>query len=502
MNEVNIPSRVRRKLLDFQIPHLIKLIKSIRNNDRALDASDTGTGKTYIGVALCIILGLRPLIICPKSVLTPWRKVLRFFRCGFYGIVNYESIHNCRYYKPGENKKSDCPYIRRTRNDQINEYVYKWRKLPNDIIIIFDEVHRCKNKITQNHIMLRSLAITTARILMLSATACDNADNFALVGFVLGLYDKIKDSKKWIRSLQGKHDNVMQAIHEVVFPCYGSRIRISDLGDVFPKNTILAQCYDMATAKEIEEQYKLIEEEVEHLKFKEENSGCVLSRILYARMRIEQLKIPTFLEQARMLKEDGKAIAIFVNFTSTLETIADELGTRCVIYGEQTLEERDENIEKFVDNRRRYIICNIRSGGTGISIQDINGVYPVNTIISPSWSAQDVLQALGRAHRAKGKSEVVQHLVFCKGTIEEQICRNLCEKIKNIACLNDGDINSYKIEGLLDVDGNSQPKTPKSEFELTFEEITALMARQKRLENDLEETKNKIKQLEIKLDNM
>ncbi len=57
-------------------------------------------------------------------------------------------------------------------------------------------------------------------------------------------------------------------------------MRIKKLGNLFPDNKIIAECYDMDNAIEIEEQYKIIEEEVEKLKTKEEGSGCALSRIL------------------------------------------------------------------------------------------------------------------------------------------------------------------------------------------------------------------------------
>lgn len=323
MNEINrddvkIPSRVRLKLLEFQVEQVINIVISLMINARAFDASDTGTGKTYVTVAVCLVLNLYPLIICPKSVINTWRKVMRYFRCEYYGIINYESLQNCKYYKEGEDKKSRCKYIKRQRETEDGEYIYQWRKLPSDMIVVYDEVHRCKNKRTQNHMILESLADTTMKILILSATGCDKPENFGMIGYVLGLYPSVMDCKKYLKSLGG--DNVMNELNKIIFPRYGSRMRIRDLGDLFPKNTIICNCYDMSTAKEIEEQYRIIEDEVDRLKNKEDNSGCALTRILYARMRIEQLKIPTLIEQARMRKENGKSVIIFVNFTGTLET--------------------------------------------------------------------------------------------------------------------------------------------------------------------------------------
>ena len=44
----------------------------------------------------------------------------------------------------------------------------------------------------------------------------------------------------------------------MLFPFYGSRLRISELGNLFPRNQIIPECYDMDNAREIENQYLII----------------------------------------------------------------------------------------------------------------------------------------------------------------------------------------------------------------------------------------------------
>ena len=66
------------KLLNYQVEHVERLAYSLTSYNRVLDASDTGTGKTYTSVAVCKIFGWKPFIICPKSVITSWLKVLKF----------------------------------------------------------------------------------------------------------------------------------------------------------------------------------------------------------------------------------------------------------------------------------------------------------------------------------------------------------------------------------------------------------------------------------------
>ena len=100
------------KLLDYQKQHVESIINSLITYNRAVDASDTGTGKTFTSVSACKIIGWKPFIICPKSVITPWVEVLKIFKCDFYGITNYELMQNCSYYDSNGNKLK-IPFLSR-----------------------------------------------------------------------------------------------------------------------------------------------------------------------------------------------------------------------------------------------------------------------------------------------------------------------------------------------------------------------------------------------------
>ena len=55
------------QLRDYQVPHAEKIFQSLVNRNYALDASDTGTGKTYVALECCKRLGVVPLVVGPKS---------------------------------------------------------------------------------------------------------------------------------------------------------------------------------------------------------------------------------------------------------------------------------------------------------------------------------------------------------------------------------------------------------------------------------------------------
>lgn len=497
--EPKVTDEIKAKLLTYQISHVENLMYSLKTYGRVCDVSDTGTGKSYTAVASIISIGCVPFIVCPKSVLSTWNNVVKHFNAKCYGYSNYETLQNCKQYTSVDKQiKIKCPYIDRIDKEQKGSYV--WNTLPDDVVIVYDEVHRCKNVRTINHGLLLSLAQTKSKILMLSATACDKPENFALCGYVLKLYKNINESSKWLDKVSQGYDNPMHAVHDEIFPEYCSRMRIRDLGKLFPDNQVLAECYDMDSAEEIQKQYELIEAEVEKLKKKEESSGNVLARMLYARMKIEQLKIPTILELAKKYMKEHLAVVIFVNFTNTLKTIATSLKTKCLIYGEQSLEHRNQSINDFNNDISQIIICNTKTGGVGLSLHDLHGNFPRISIISPSWSAVDILQVLGRVYRANGKTPVRQRILYCKGTIEEKICENMKGKINNIAQLNDGDLLSYKIEGL--TDDFDQSKNTVNEFDLIMLRIATLHAKNERLKREIKETDDEIQTLTTLVENM
>jgi len=335
---------------------------------------------------------------------------------------------------------------------------------------------------------------------MLSATACETPIKFLVGGLCLGFYKTLKEGSLWIETLNCKNGDTMLEINKLVFPNYGSRMRIKQIKDMFPFNTVIADCVEMECKEEIELEYKKIEQAVDILRKKEESTLSPLAAILYARMRIEQLKIPVFVKTIKEYLDDNCSIAIFVNFTGTLLTLADEFKTKCLIYGEQSLDERNAAINAFQTNDSRIIICNIKSGGVGISLHDITGKYRRISIVSPSYSAQDVLQTLGRIYRAGSKTDTLQKIIYCKGTVEEELCESIKKKIQNISSLNDGQRDTYIIKNLLEENDEILKTDQISDFDKMYLQINVLNIKKERLKQDLDEIEKNISKLQLQIE--
>jgi len=457
-------------LLPYQEAHAATLEEALKQTCQcAIDASDTGTGKTYVAAALAKRLQLGVVVVCPKSVLISWQRVLQQFGVTIYGIANYELIKGGSWYTDviGDIKE---PCLFTEKNPDYKKGDWKWRwnttKLSTEnVLFIFDEVHRCKNVNTVNAKMLLALAGQPCKKLLLSATIADKVPYFAvfakMLGFIgtadeFGLFLKklkyggsgstkpsIAQHAKILTDAAATHD--MLVLHRMIFPSHGSRMKISDLKGVFPDNRVIADTYKMDddTVAEIKKQYDYISAVHTEAEAREALAVCPLTIILRARQKIEALKVKTIAELVVDHLANGDSVAVFVNYLDTMRLLQSQLSdlgqpVKCVIKGGQTTEERQNMIDLFNEDKERVIICQIQSGGVGISLHDTIGAHPRVSIISPSWSAQDLMQAFGRIHRASGKTPCIQKLVYCHGTVEEHICGILNKKLLNYALLNDG----------------------------------------------------------------
>lgn len=217
--------KITNKLLSYQVQHTQNIVRIIKDMTACLDASDTGTGKTYCAIAACKILNLSPIIICPKSVISTWKKVSEYFDVKPEKIINYESLRTGNNYDKME----------KIVDKETNKTSYKFQETPNTIFI-FDEVHRCSNLDTENSAILFAAKRTTTPILILSATIADFPEKFKPFFYILNFIDKensanISDTKymrivdTWIFG----DKKPMIRIHNMLYPKRASRMRIDVL---------------------------------------------------------------------------------------------------------------------------------------------------------------------------------------------------------------------------------------------------------------------------------
>jgi len=430
LDSIDIKQEILNKILPYQTLHTINMISAVKKNISSIDASSTGTGKTYTTCAVCKQLQLMPLIICPKSIISTWKHILKYFDVKYLDVINYESIIS-----KTQDKNSYIKII-------DNKYSWDFTNYKENIIVIFDEAHKCKNPQSNNGRLLLSTK-DTIKTLLLSATICDKEQDFYVYGYILGLYKRKNEGKRWIESMKREMKNQYKnkssnILENFIFPQKGSKMSMADLGDNYPKNQISVECYTINDdeIKIINEYHKDIKNKIQKIKIAEN---------IKMRQIIEKIKIRIMCELFDTYYAENKSIVFFVNFRNSHKLIELYLEKKNIKYaninGSQNEKERDENINLFQNNEVRAIICMIQSGGISISLHDIKGTHPRISLISPSYSHIELIQTIGRIYRSGCLTPCLQKIIFCADTFEENIVKILKTKKDVLDTLTDKDFD-------------------------------------------------------------
>lgn len=441
----------KSELFKYQRHHTKILIHALKKHGCAVDASDTGTGKTHCAIIAAKNLGYNIIVMCPKSVIPAWQRAGTFH--------NYKNIDNSTNLKKLKKDKwiyvtnyeqfkfNNSMFLKVKTDKETKKQIYTW-KVPKKIVLIVDECHRAKNHKTQNSKMLYAAYIEKIPMMLLSATMIDRVPYMYTIGYLTGIFHSVMHFKQWIknRKLEYPDQNpskiCMKKLHDHIFPERGSRMTIDQLGDKFPDNNIIYEpCQIGSENKQIHAIYAKMVSSVEKIIANKGDSNCILTVMLRARQSAELMKVVIIAQMVQDFLDEGKSVAVFLSFNDSIEQLALTLKTECVITGDNP-EERQELIDQFQADKSRIIICNSKAGGVGISLHDLNGNYPRVSIIVPSWSAMEVKQCLGRIARAGGKTKCIQKILYCSDSIEETIVALIKKKIENIDMVNDGPIKN------------------------------------------------------------
>jgi len=450
-------------LLKPQFEHVRKLVDSLYLNGFALDMSETGTGKSYAAAAVAREMNRPLVLISPKTVIPQWEKVLKTFGLKPVVVINYEKIGrgNTKWMKWKKQPDPTKPW-KEEAMDLLPEFTF-----PRNALVLIDEGHKCKGNHTSNSLMMIMLTVQGYKTLVSSATLATTPMEMKAVGYLSGLHALYNftdfcrlhgadwlpryGALSWDMASAGAK-KAMLALNEYLFETRGcaSRMTVDDFGDLFPESHIVADAFDLGDANTKKAQSVYDEMEAELAKLDERCEGYsthIFAIMMEARRKAELLKVPLFVDMMEDLYDEGKSVVIFVNFEDTVQSIVKRLGHMKkfkgqigFIVGGQHAESRQKDIEAFNADEKRILIANIKAGGVGISLHDLNGNFPRASIISPNFSAFELVQALGRVWRQGGLTKSYQKIVFAANTIEENACRRVQFRINNLSTLNDADL--------------------------------------------------------------
>ena len=414
-------------------------VEKLAEGTSTIDTSSVGTGKTVVAAAIAETLDCPVAVICPKSVITAWERELDEFGVKAIFVLNYEKI-----------RTGGTPHMKKQ-----GKKIMSWN-MPRNTLVFVDEIHKCKGPYTQNCQLVISLIQQGYRVHGMSATACENPTEMRSIGFMLGLHGLNKTGsgksswyrwmtengcaqdrwKQWRLLSRAKLTDVKESIYGIT----GKKLTVEDFPDSFRANRVFVEPVQFGGAKKIIKAYEelgitpaIVQEYIENGTVTD--SDFVLVNLLRARQLAESFKTPDLAEMAEDLVGQGNSVVIFVNFRETVEALCEKLHKCYRIEGGQSAKERQQVVDAFQDDKINLLAVNIAAGGTGLSLHDINGKRPRISLISPSFSAKDHLQTLGRIHRNGAKSDALQKILVAADSIEEAVMKSIKRKLKNLEAL-------------------------------------------------------------------
>ncbi len=455
-------------LKPYQLGPVYTLLEAAVRPDvkMTLDASEMGLGKTWIAMAVAKTLGWNFGVVCPANVVTKWTNISMDlpFELEPEFVLSYDKL------RAGKTPYLDR-YVRGRGKKEVAEF--KWNTSDN-VVIIFDEVHMCANADSLNGRMLKA-AIDDPFIYVhgMSGSVAESPLDLKTVGYGLALHDfndhwewclrngavygpfggllfnsGMSDARKLTKN-QARARRRLLKIHHHIFPERGCRLRKSEIADQLPDNEIMAEVVDLNFDNPfLKEPLALLMEKETDDEAKAEEKGLSVSSLVMNtrdRQRSELGKCPTIFNRTMDLLDEGNSVIIFLNYRETIEVLRkmftkSKHGFACLVGG-LTTPQRNETLRTFQSNEKRIILVQLEAGSASIDLDDTRGTHPRAVLLSPTYSAKTLIQALARAHRTTTLSKVMQWILFSAGGVEERACRICQHKLNNMSLLNDGDLS-------------------------------------------------------------
>ena len=446
------------ELKDWQRPLAARQSEVLGRQRAFLCAAHTGAGKTFIACQTIKDLGIPTLVVCPKIARSQWHSVLEGMGVDdrlVLGVVNPENL------------------IASKRNPYYSHETGWSDMVPRGpALLVFDEMHRGCGGIYKlpragGKGSGNKQALMTARwvnrsteghrVLALTATPADSPMKMQALGYLMGFHSFVAPSfYDWCR----RHGCSMQARgRQAAFAFTRDRLRAKaimegirrDMGERFmsitpaeipgfPEETREVVLVDLAK----EDHEGLVQAYAEMPELMKKPSRDSMVKLLRLRQQAEFCKASVLAGMAADETADGNSVFLCLNFTDARLRVQAELERAGVpfaaIYGGQNERERQSGIESFQRNEVPVMVGMSSACGVALSLHDERHERPRVSLISPSYSASELLQALGRIRRVGG-THATQRIVLAAGSVEERVAKAVNGKIDNIGALTDADLS-------------------------------------------------------------
>lgn len=447
----------------YQLDAARRLSEILSERGFALDASDTGIGKTFTAIATAMEFQLGKdsippvAVICRARAVTKWKEALAEFGITPEFVMSWEKARNGRnkYFIPIRNR------LGRVRAFSL--------VMPNPMILIIDEIHAGGGLKSQNaELVIAAQRNPNVLVLGLSATPADSPLKMRALGFCTSMHRLDNDFWNWCRRngcvrspfgglyfRKGDRDRVLGDIHRTLFDGpnpWGIRLRKKDLFEAgqFPEAQTAVELWDLPDSPPswLLPWLQLVDDDEQADVERHEGNPSPGILAIRDRQRAELFKVPALIEEIEDRHEEGESVIVFVQFTRTIQVVSERLGSidHRVLDGKRSRRDQDAAVHDFQSGQVRVLVCQVDAGSESIDLHDTDGSRPRHVIVFPTYKAVTLIQVLGRAVRSGAKSPVVQRIVYSSTGIESKIARAVERRLENLSLLTDGELN---MEGLI-----------------------------------------------------
>jgi len=419
-------------------------------------ADEMGLGKTLEALASTEILSGYPcLVVCPASLKYNWEaEIKKWLPHRTIKILSGDSdIHLMM-----GTLKNDAD-IQIVNYDMLKAYcetLENW----GFKTVIFDESHYLKNQDAKRTLFGTKISQKAENIFLLTGTAILNRPMELIPQLkIIKMIDKFggpyrfeKDFTHKYGPMRGMVKNLDSLNKQMRALCYIRRTKSEVLTELPPKQRQyimldIVNMMDYKAARENLYQY-LMDKAVgaggleEFLKKDLSAMANTLAQIEYLKQICARGKMPLVIERIEdFLEESDDKLVVFANHIEIQKGILGKFPKAAHLLGEDTIEARNFNVNKFQsDLDCRLIICSLNVGGLGINLTASSNVY----FVELGWNPAVHNQAEDRTHRIGQYSSVNITYFLGKNTIDEDIYELIEKKRVIVDATLDGNVTDER----------------------------------------------------------
>lgn len=453
------------KLESHQVGSYKVNLEIFKSNFSALNTSGTGTGKTFLTMAVALHCRYTLLVICPAGAKAMWEEVTTEY--GIPCIVISYSI------LAGRGDKTNHPYL--VKRDGIYYPTPALTELlGKKVLVVYDESQDAKNpkaNVTKAcHTITKEVIRVNngSRIILLSATPVDKEDFVESVLKLTGIitadelfhydlghreyqmagygyqqlynYCYIKNPKVSTSLYPGtlKAKNIRKSMFDLYVKIVKSQIVFSMPKPIINAKFIAKSRFYRMNQEDLNKMNHGLDELKDAVRYREDGTINYKSdgfgKIVQSMMIMEISKINLF---CRLIEDTlnyipHSKVIMYVWYDNTVDELMDRLDRygplRCDGKVDKKIREQYRKSFQEDNDNYRLIIAKPTSFGRSIGLHDTAGSRPRFTYINPNFKFNPIVQAAGRTYRVGTKSDVTINLTYSINTDESNVIYALSKK--------------------------------------------------------------------------